>query len=251
MYAPMYKKLIQLTCILLCLSYSMFGQVGISTNNPQEELHIAGSGSTIRVDDLNSANKTNNYGIRPAAVHSNTNGDLILPPVPTNSEILFNGKDIIGSSIYLPTGLQGQAVNNQIYQTPSFTLTRNALVLIQYSMGFAIFNRIATQAVSDRKPRLVSNYLRLGNGTTVTSATHYARTGQSYTNSISPSSNYIPIGWHYNGATDALILPPGTYSFHMYAYLFNHGNINVKSSDSYSAIFGGSSREYLKITAFY
>ena len=53
-----------ITCCLLGVLaiFVSHAQVGIGTTSPQEALHIAGSGSTLRVEGLNSSNNNNNFG---------------------------------------------------------------------------------------------------------------------------------------------------------------------------------------------
>ena len=54
-----------------------FSQVGIGTNEPQKDLHIAGQYSTIRIEKLNSVNSPQyNDGIKPAPAFVDGNGNL-------------------------------------------------------------------------------------------------------------------------------------------------------------------------------
>ena len=85
-----------------------FSQVGINTTNPQEELHIAGSTSTIRVEGLNSPNDVNNLGVGSTTpVYVNTNGDLVLGTLTDNVEILFDSEDYL-MNVQDPTNLVNQ-----------------------------------------------------------------------------------------------------------------------------------------------
>lgn len=62
-----------MTIIFSTISYA---QVGIGNTNPQQELHISGANSTIRIDGLNSTNNTNNDGTDLAPIAVDENGDL-------------------------------------------------------------------------------------------------------------------------------------------------------------------------------
>ena len=56
-------------------------QVGIGTTSPQEELHIAGETSTIRIDGLNSTNNPKNNGL-DTSLSVNGSGTIILSNPP-------------------------------------------------------------------------------------------------------------------------------------------------------------------------
>lgn len=56
----------QYLSILLYTSIG-FSQVGIGTTNPQEQLHIAGNTSTIRIEGLSNANNPLNDGEKTLA----------------------------------------------------------------------------------------------------------------------------------------------------------------------------------------
>ncbi len=67
--------------ILLFLLFTgvSFGQVGIGTILPQEDLHIGGTDSTIRIDGLNSINNPDNNGISTNLLIDGQ-GNLVLGP---------------------------------------------------------------------------------------------------------------------------------------------------------------------------
>ncbi len=249
----MFKKLLLLyLALFLCnISHSQ-REVGINTTNPEEKLHISGNTSTIRIEGLNAANNPNNYGVRTAPLYVDSNGDFSIPPSPSSSEFLYNGSNMISSGELIQTGTQGQTNSDEIYTSPSFTLSQPANVMIQYSMGFTVWNRLRTQAPSDGKPKTIQNFIYIGDGTTANFTTAYAYSGQSFSNVQNPSSEFIINGFYYNTASEIVFLPAGTYSIHLYGLVSASNGVNfLKTSDSFSSEYGDSSREYLKVIAFY
>lgn len=235
-------------CVLLGnLGYS---QVGVGTSNPQQELHVAGSSSTIRVEGLNSTNNPNNTGARTQPVHVDSDGDLIVPSSPAGAEILFSSDNLLISGVRVSTQSGGNVNDSQIYTT-SFTLTQPAIVLISYSMTLEFFeydlNGNKNPLNNDEKPRVAANYLRMGNGTIATSNI-IGMSGQSYTGN--DDGGFIATGFTYNNATEHILLPAGTHSVHIFGSVFANSN-NNNTNDAFSADFGGSAFDYLRITAIY
>ena len=71
------KKIITLLHILAVTG--IVAQVGINTQNPQQEVHLAGSTENVRVEGLNAANNVNNLGNGSTTrVLVDEDGDLIL-----------------------------------------------------------------------------------------------------------------------------------------------------------------------------
>ena len=99
--------------ISLAVTSVSFAQVGVNTTTPQEELHIEGTTSTIRVEGLNFANNTLNLGTEEnTRVYADADGDLVLGNEPTEIELLFNPAN------YLDDPLDtGGGDTNQILQT--------------------------------------------------------------------------------------------------------------------------------------
>ena len=160
--------------ILLFSSITSIAQVGINTTTPQEELHVAGATSTIRVEGLNLANNNLNLGNKEnTRVFVNTDGDLVLGDGSTDIEVLFNPAN------YLEDPLDtGGSNSNQINQTgvgsgyseggwprqtgpglSTFTLTRNAIVEINYSLSYEIYK--SGIGISDNHARTVQFYVYL------------------------------------------------------------------------------------------
>lgn len=89
-------RMVFMAAFALCTKIN-YAQVGIGTTNPLQELHIAGTSSTIRIEGLNSTNNSNNNGIDIANVAVNTSGDLqVRTPI--------YGDNI--QSVILPSGTQ-------------------------------------------------------------------------------------------------------------------------------------------------
>lgn len=224
-----------------------YAQVGIGTTNPQQELHVAGSSSTIRVDGLNSTNNSVNTGIRNQAVYVNANGDLILPATPAGAELLFSNNDFIATGQHVQTGTRGEGNNLQIYQTAPFTLTQDALIMVTYSISLTFNDRIGSGIISDGKPKVAHNYFYVGDGTTPNFTTSYGYSGQTYTNNV--SFGFVPTGFTYNQSTEFIFLTAGTHSLHFYGYVFSGNGTNT--SDSFSSNMGASTTDLLKVVALY
>ena len=146
------KKVLVIISILSSLFVS--AQVGVNTTNPQEEVHVSGANSTIRIEGLNAANNPLNLGVNEnTRVYANSNGDLVLSPEPANIEVLFNPANYLADPLDT-----GGADTNQVNQTgvgsgyseagwprqsgaglSTFTLTRPAIVEINYAISYEIY----------------------------------------------------------------------------------------------------------------
>jgi len=131
-----------------------FAQVGVNTTNPQEEVHVTGATSTIRVEGLNAVNNSSNLGVNEnTRVFANANGDLVLSTIPTRIEVLFNPANYLADPLDT-----GGSDTNQVNQTgvgsgyseagwprqlgpglSTFTLTRPAIVEINYAVSYEIY----------------------------------------------------------------------------------------------------------------
>ena len=142
-----------LSFIFLSSSLLTLAQVGVNTTNPQEEVHVSGANSTIRVEGLNAVNNPLNLGVNEnTRVYANSNGDLVLSPAPTNIEVLFSPANYLSdpldtggvdSNIVNQTGVgSGYSEAGWPRQTgaglSTFTLTRPAIVEINYAISYEI-----------------------------------------------------------------------------------------------------------------
>ncbi len=232
---------------MLFVTMTSYGQVGIGTTNPQQELHVAGSSSTIRIDGLNSTNNPVNTGVRNQAVYVNANGDLILPATPAGAELLFSFNDFITTGQHVQTGTGGEGNSIQVYQTAPFILTQDALIMVTYSVSLTFNNRIGSGTVTDGKPKVAHNFFYVGDGTTPNFTTTYGYSGQTYSNNA--SFGFTPTGFAYNQSTEFIFLTAGTHSLHFYGYVFSGDG--TSTSDSFSSYMGASSTDLLKVVALY
>ena len=166
-----------ITYIISLFSICAFAQVGINTTTPQEELHVAGATSTIRIEGLDFTNNTLNLGnAENTRVYVDGDGDLVLGNEPTDIELLFNPDN------YLDDPLDtGGPNSNQINQTgvgsgyseagwprqigaglSTFTLTKPAIVEINYSISYEIYK--SGIGISDHHARTAQFYIYLRSG---------------------------------------------------------------------------------------
>lgn len=167
------KKLYTIFIFTFCTT--LYGQVGINTNNPQEELHVAGTTSTIRIEGLNTPNNSSNLGTASTTpVYVNANGDLVLGTLTDNVEILFDSEDYL-MNVQDPTSLINQVGSGAGFSQGgipiggtaiSFTLTKPAIVEVNYSVSWNVGKNVtATSRIDDFRARIVQTamYFRQNN----------------------------------------------------------------------------------------
>lgn len=226
-------------------SLSSIGQnVGINTTNPQEELHIAGTTSTIRVEGLDETNNINNLGQNSTSkVYVNEFGDLVLGEMTDNVQLIFDSENYLQdvanpTSLILQTG-EGDGFSQAGIPTlglaASFTLAAPAVVEINYSVSWTVGkNYSATKKIDDYRARTVQTgvYFRLNNylgpavvndyfgnpinggalcitSTCSEEAGLIAINGQIYNNESKDEGEYVS---YRNSASDYVVLGPGTYT---------------------------------------
>jgi hypothetical protein len=232
-------------------------QVGINTQNPQEELHVAGPTSNIRIDGLNETNNPNNLGgNKSSKVFVNQFGDLVLGGLESNVQLLFDSDNYLRdvqnpTSLILQTG-EGDGFSQAGIPTlglaASFTLTAPAIVEVNYSVSWNVGKNVtATSRIDDFRARVVQTgmYFRKNNylGDPVVNdyfgnpingyslciasscsevAGMFAVSGQIYNNSSIKNGEWKSFR---NTASDYVILGPGTYT-PMFAAQLEVGNTN-------------------------
>lgn len=245
--------------IFYFVSFTTFSQnVGINTTNPQEELHVAGNSSTIRVDGLNEINNNNNLGQQSTSkVFVNEFGDLVLGEMTDNVQLIFDSENYLQdvtnpTSLILQTG-EGDGFSQAGIPTlglaASFTLTAPAIVEINYSVSWTVNkNFSATKKIDDYRARVVQTgvYFRLNNylgpavvndffgnpinggalcitSTCSEQAGLIAINGQIYNNKSKDEGEFKS---YRNSASDYVVLGPGTYT-PMFAAQLEVGDTNA------------------------
>ncbi|HSD13290.1 MAG TPA: hypothetical protein VLB74_01440 [Flavobacterium sp.] len=256
--------------LLLIMPSALFSQIGIKTTTPLEEVHVAGSTSTIRVEGLNATNNSANLGAgNTTRVFVDGDGDLVLGAATNNIEVLFNPFNYLADP--QTTGGANANVVNQTgtgsgYTTAgwprqsgagldTFTLTRNAIVEINYSISWEIEK--SGNPVDDQHARVVQTlmYLRRGgpsgpivtndlDGVPLTIGFALGLNGQFYTSGSTAGANKQG----FNTGTDYIKLGPGTYC-PMFAAQLAVGNTG--GTGAVKMFLGGGQDEVQLIAHYY
>ena len=223
------------------------GQVGILTSNPESTLHVAGESSNVKIDGLNAENNPNNLGLESTTrVYANQFGDLVLGDRNDNIRFIMDSEDYIPSNreqkvVQTGTGDNFTYLVPNDYTFPSFTLTDDAVIEINYSLSWRI-ERNVPQKISDNGARTVKStifiYDHLAGEYLPTT---YALTAQFYSNG---SSTRGADRFFYSTGSDYVSLPAGTYTVHFGGLVGAQGNDNIMA-------YFGADKDQLQILAYY
>ena len=239
-------------------SFLTLAQVGVGTNSPQEELHVAGPTSNIRIEGLNEVNNPNNLGRENnSKVFVNEFGDLVLGELEDNVQLIFDSENYLRdvqnpTSLILQTG-EGDGFSQAGIPTlglaASFTLTAPAVVEVNYSVSWNVGKNVTPiSRIDDFRARVVqtgmyfreNNYMGApvvndyfgnpinGYALCITStcsevAGMIAVSGQVYNNSENNRGEWKSFR---NSASDYVVLGPGTYT-PMFAAQLEVGDTNA------------------------
>ncbi|RXG27264.1 hypothetical protein SAMN04487999_3280 [Leeuwenhoekiella palythoae] len=212
--------------------------VGLSTNTPQEKLHISGNNSTIRVDGLSDTNNAENVTGDFMPVYVDDNGTMVLQPSLVQTYMPVNRVDFLtGNNNTVTSGFNTGASVDRLLLTETITLTQTSLVQIIYFYSVSITRRNG-DAITDGAPRLFRGWVTINN-----TAEHLAYDTGTYTNGHDPDpnsqSNYAA-GYYYLNGTSYVELPAGTHTFRLYGRGFG-------SQFDFQMIFGASNYDRFQI----
>jgi len=166
-------KYIVILSLFICFKFS-YGQVGINTSSPQQQLHLASitGNETIRIESLNSNNTPYNGG--------DVNGDLDLTNdtfplyVDENGEFTLEYRPIYNSDGYdaiddtsLPANsvtLSANDVDGKAdVQITLFTINVNrpSILEVKYNLSFEVYLNSSKTIISDNCARRISTYFVL------------------------------------------------------------------------------------------
>ena len=276
------KRLLLSVWTLSIYSFTV-GQVGIDNTNPQQTLHVGGTGK-VRIEGLNATNNNNNLGAgQTSRVFVNEQGDLTLGTFDGTVELLYDSENYLQDAED-PNSLVNQTGTAFGYTTAgiptdglaaTFTLTKNAILEINYSVSWSIYKTSGTSGrIPDEHARIVQTgvYLRQNNylgaaiiydldGNAINSGpwcidVNAAGTicqeqggllglnGQFYNNASSTNGEYKNF---HNTASDYVKLGPGTYTA-MFAAQLAVGDV---SGTGAVKMYLGSGKDELQIIAHY
>lgn len=233
--------------LFLLFPIAAFGQVGIYTTDPESTLHIAGESSNVKIEGLSAENNPNNLGIESTTrVYANKFGDLVLGDRNDNIRFIMDSEDYIPNNreqkvVQTGTGENFTKLVPNDYTFPSFTLTEEAIIEINYSLSWRI-ERNVPQKISDNGARTVKTTVFIYDHAAGSYLpTTYALTAQFYSNG---SSTRGADRFFFNTGSDYVLLPPGTYTVHFGGLVGAQGNDNIMG-------YFGADKDQLQILAYY
>lgn len=254
------KKIIY--CLLVFTINTSLAQVGIGTANPQQELHVAGPTSTIRIESLDATNEAAlNDGLKLSPTFVNEHGDITLyPPGYTTgggTGIHEPLNFLINIPNFVPNGPYGDGtvVQNDVTITSAtaeivsvpFSSPQNALLEVRYVMTIDLSDEYlpapAASTFSDVSARTIRCYFKIdidsdGLNTTEEQTKVYGFHGEAYSSFRQGSVGYAFVHGVGYGS-----IPAGTHSLVFYGETADGTN-----KDTFVG-FGGSS-DYLKIRIY-
>lgn len=209
------------------MSISTAGNIGIGTTTPVEKVHIAGVGSTIRIDDFNTTNSPAlNNGVDLVPIAADANGNLVLGGDLFLSDIITDVDAASATFLDPPVSVDtvdgtgdcfcdAETYNSGLLATLNFTLTKQTLVEINTSVATVIFDKGGVSPITDGLSRMygLSVYL---NGTRLFNDAAAYTCGDS--GALASTTTYN-IGYFNLGGNTFVILPAGVHTVDLYGYV--------------------------------
>lgn len=202
--------------IIFCLLFTscICAQVGINTDNPQQELHLAGTTGTIRVESLNAANNSYNGGdangdldltndTYPLYVDENGVLTLELKTLESSEDFdAFEDTSLPTSTVYLSSGdLDGYA--DTVIKTYTVTVNSARYIEVKYALSFDVYLDTSKNTITDNLARRIQTHILVTGNTR-----QYGSAAKCYTSGSANSVNTIM----FNSNTSYVTLPAaGTY----------------------------------------
>lgn len=261
------------TLVMLFVNCCLFAQtekVGIGTANPQKELHIEGSNSTIRIEKLNSVNSStyNKGGSSLTPVFVDKDGELTLSPpgfdgsnsgdlAPLNFLITLNDST---TPAFIPDGVigVGTIINNlstetvksgQIISIP-FNAPQSSMIEVKYGITAVLSDEDLSLPLppmkdwffNDESARSIQIYFCIdldSNGLDATElGKKYGFVGQSYGSTIQGI-----LGTPYMNGAGYSEIPAGNHSLVFFGLVMD-------GSSKFTSVGFGTAQDYLKIRIF-
>ncbi|HAX13976.1 MAG TPA: hypothetical protein DCX87_00065 [Leeuwenhoekiella sp.] len=180
--------------------------VGLSTNTPQEKLHISGNNSTIRVDGLSDTNNAENVTGDFMPVYVDDNGTMVLQPSLVQTYMPVNALNYISNYIQVqsPSANNGNLTSANIGSV-TLNLTQESLVEIVYHISVTVSDYGGGSA-NDGAPRLFRSYLTDGSNRVAYNTGTYAQAGAT-------GGATIANGFYYLSSSGYFQLPAGDHTF--------------------------------------
>ncbi len=237
-------------------------QVGIGTVNPEEDLHIAGASSTIRIESLNAINNpTYNNGTDLAPVFVDGNGDIVLGNGSGASgqepfNFLIDVPNFIPDDPYVLGIATGTAVNNNDsgetqtegqLTTVTFTVPNDAIVEVKYGITMLIVGNDLSAGppyfyVDYNQAISMMTFFKVDlndDGLDVTeSGKEYGHKAQYYA-----TFDQGIVGYPYMNGQGYLTVPQGTHTLYFYGRVMD-------SATSYTSVGFGGAQDFLKIRVY-
>ncbi|HET8885089.1 MAG TPA: hypothetical protein VFM70_01920 [Salinimicrobium sp.] len=204
--------------LLFCfLTFSVSAQVGIGTENPENDLHVAGENSTIRIEGLNTANNPVNEGAK-ARVFIESDGDFTLQNSADNTNSLHF---IVQSSDNLATHQVFEHIGDLESETyliyeQELNSESHSYVELKYNFSYAVYkdfvNTLSFTRITDGQSRVIKTYFTVDDD-----PIQYGQISQIYYN----KHTFGGTGFFFNNGHGYVLLSQGNHVIKFYVEILS------------------------------